>query len=184
MEWLILFFAGVLEIVWAIGLKYRDGFTKLWPTVDTIAAMAGSFFLLSYALKTIPVGTAYTVWTGIGAVGVAAIGMIALGEPRTAVRIACILLIVIGIVGLKFFGGAQPLVPQRLFVTGGDDKNPQANGLLGVLLGLLVAEKSGFQAPESPELAGLQSLAEEMTGRAVSSMKESLAEGKLNVVSG
>lgn len=78
----------------------------------------------------------------------------------------------------------QPLVPQRLFVTGGDEKNPQANGLLGVLLGLLVAEKSGFQSPESPELAGLQSLADEMTGHAVDSMKQSLAEGRLNVVSG
>jgi uncharacterized membrane protein YqiK len=78
----------------------------------------------------------------------------------------------------------QPLVPQRLFVTGGDDKNPQANGLLGVLLGLLVAEKSGFQSPEGPELAGLQTLADEMTGHAVDSMKQSLAEGRLNVVGG
>jgi hypothetical protein len=78
----------------------------------------------------------------------------------------------------------QPLVPQRLFVSGGEDKNGQGNGLLGVLLSLLVAEKSGFQVPESAELAGLQSLADEMSGRAVESMKQSMTEGKLNIVNG
>jgi quaternary ammonium compound-resistance protein SugE len=104
MNWLVLFFAGILEIVWAVGLKYTAGFTKFWPSAITIAAMIASLVLLSQAMKTIPLGTAYAVWTGIGAVGVAIFGMIAFGEPRTAVRIACILLIVVGIVGLKFFG--------------------------------------------------------------------------------
>jgi len=108
MNWLILFIAGLLEIVWAIGLKYTDGFTKLWPSVVTIGAMIGSVYLLSVAVRSIPVGTAYAIWTGIGAVGVAAIGMIALGEPRHALRIACILLIVLGILGLKLFSEVRP----------------------------------------------------------------------------
>jgi quaternary ammonium compound-resistance protein SugE len=105
MNWLILFFAGLLEIVWAVELKFTDGFSKFWPSVLTIAAMIGSIFLLSLAMRTIPLGTAYAVWTGIGAVGVAIFGMIVFGEPRSAIRIACILLIVAGIVGLKQFGG-------------------------------------------------------------------------------
>ena len=108
MDWLILLVAGLLEVGWAIGLKYTDGFTKLWPSVGTAVALVGSMGLLSIALRTIPVGTGYAVWTGVGAVGVAAIGMIALGEPRNAMRITCIGLIVLGIVGLKFFGGAKP----------------------------------------------------------------------------
>jgi quaternary ammonium compound-resistance protein SugE len=108
MNWVILFVAGLLEIAWAVGLKYTDGFTKLWASVITIAAMIASVYLLSVAVRTIPVGTGYAIWTGIGAVGVATIGMILLGEPRSVLRIACILLIVIGIVGLKFFGGPQP----------------------------------------------------------------------------
>jgi quaternary ammonium compound-resistance protein SugE len=108
MNWIILFVAGLLEIVWAIGLKYTDGFTRLWASVITIAAMVASVYLLSVAVRTIPVGTGYAIWTGIGAVGVATIGMIALGEPRHALRIVCILLIVLGIVGLKLFGEAQP----------------------------------------------------------------------------
>jgi len=107
MSWLILFAAGLLEIVWAVGLKYTAGFTKLWPSVVTIAAMVGSIVLLSQAVRTIPLGTAYAIWTGIGAVGVALFGMFALGEPRTALRISCIFLIVVGIVGLKLFGSAQ-----------------------------------------------------------------------------
>ncbi len=107
MNWLVLFAAGLLEVVWAVGLKYTAGFTKFWPSVMTIAAMVGSFFLLSQALRTIPLGTAYAVWTGIGAVGVALFGMVTLGEPRTVIRITCIALIVVGIVGLKFFGAAQ-----------------------------------------------------------------------------
>ena len=94
--------AGIFEIVWAIGLKYSDGFTKLRASVFTIAAMLISFYLLSVALKTIPVGTGYAVWTGIGAVGTAILGIILFNEPRDAARIICILLIVAGIAGLKF----------------------------------------------------------------------------------
>jgi quaternary ammonium compound-resistance protein SugE len=102
MDWVFLFVAGLLEVGWAIGLKYTAGFTKLWPSVGTISAMAASFFLLSQALRTIPIGTGYAVWTGIGAVGTAILGMALLGEPRDAARVVCLLLIVAGIVGLKF----------------------------------------------------------------------------------
>lgn len=103
MPWLILVVAGLFEIVWAIGLKYTDGFTKLWPTVGTVTAMVISIVLLGFAMKTLPVGTAYAVWTGIGAVGTVTLGMILLGEPATVARIICILLIVSGIIGLKIF---------------------------------------------------------------------------------
>lgn len=106
MAWLVLFLAGLLEIVWAIGLKYTDGFTRLWPSVWTLAAMAGSMLLLSHALKTIPVGTGYAVWVGIGAVGTAILGMALFAEPASLARILCILLIVAGIVGLKLFSPA------------------------------------------------------------------------------
>ena len=102
MSWVFLFIAGGFEIVWAIGLKYTDGFTRLWPSVGTIVAMGVSFLFLSYALKVIPIGTAYAVWTGIGAVGVAVLGMILFGEPRDAFRLLCILVIVGGIAGLKY----------------------------------------------------------------------------------
>lgn len=101
MAWVVLFIAGLLEIGWAVGLKYTQGFMKLWPSVGTVGAMALSFLLLSHALKTIPVGTGYAIWTGIGAVGTVIIGMVFLGEPREVGRIVCILLIIIGIVGLK-----------------------------------------------------------------------------------
>ena len=101
MAWVLLFIAGLFEVVWAIGLKYTAGFTKLWPSVGTIAAMAVSFVLLSQALKTIPVGTGYAIWTGIGAVGTVIVGMAILGEPRDAARIFCLFLIIAGIVGLK-----------------------------------------------------------------------------------
>ena len=101
MAWVVLFIAGLFEIGWAVGLKYTQGFTKLWPSVGTVGAMAVSFLLLAHALKTIPVGTAYAVWTGIGAVGTVVVGMAFLGEPREVGRIVCILLIVTGIVGLK-----------------------------------------------------------------------------------
>lgn len=101
MAWAVLFVAGLLEIGWAIGLKYTQGFTKFWPSVGTIGAMAASIFLLTQALKTIPVGTGYAVWTGIGAVGSVILGMAFLGEPRDAGRIFCLLLIVGGILGLK-----------------------------------------------------------------------------------
>ncbi len=93
--------AGLFECGWAIGLKYTEGFSRLVPSVLTIIAMAASFWLLSVAMKTIPVGTAYAVWTGIGAVGIAILGMLFLGESRELLRVFCLLLIVSGIVGLK-----------------------------------------------------------------------------------
>ena len=101
MAWIYLAVAGLFECGGAIGLKYTNGFTKLIPSLLTVSAMAISFWLLSVAMKTIPVGTAYAVWTGIGAVGVAILGMILLGESRDIMRIICLLLIVSGIVGLK-----------------------------------------------------------------------------------
>jgi quaternary ammonium compound-resistance protein SugE len=101
MDWILLLVAGVLEIGWAIGLKYTEGFTRLWPSVWTAAAMVVSIVLLALALKTIPVGTGYAVWTGIGAAGTAILGIILFAEPATAARLGCIALIVAGIVGLK-----------------------------------------------------------------------------------
>ncbi|WP_442928496.1 quaternary ammonium compound efflux SMR transporter SugE [Microbulbifer epialgicus] len=101
MAWIYLVVAGLFECGWAIGLKYTVGFTKLVPSLLTISAMAISFWLLSLAMKTIPVGTAYAVWTGIGAVGVAILGMFLFGESRDVMRVVCLLLIVSGIVGLK-----------------------------------------------------------------------------------
>ena len=103
--WMVLVVAGLLEIVWAIGLKYADGFTKLGPSLVTMVAAGLSFWLLAVAIKVLPVGTAYAAWTGIGAVGAAALGMMLFGEPATASRMVCIGLIVAGIVGLKIFGG-------------------------------------------------------------------------------
>lgn len=101
MTWLALFLAGLFEIVWALGLKYTNGFTRLWPTVGTIIAMIISFALLAYSLKTLPLGTAYAIWTGIGAVGTVIIGIVLFNEPVNFTRIACIAFIVIGILGLK-----------------------------------------------------------------------------------
>ncbi|MCU7853310.1 MAG: quaternary ammonium compound efflux SMR transporter SugE [Candidatus Thiodiazotropha sp. (ex Monitilora ramsayi)] len=101
MAWIYLVVAGLFECGWAIGLKYTDGFTRPIPSLLTVSAMAISFWLLSIAMKTIPVGTAYAVWTGIGAVGVAILGMALLGESRDIMRVICLLLIVSGIVGLK-----------------------------------------------------------------------------------
>jgi quaternary ammonium compound-resistance protein SugE len=101
MAWLYLLIAGLLEIAWAIGLKYTDGFTRLVPSLWTVSAMVASLFFLGLALKTLPVGTAYAVWTGIGTVGVAILGMVLFAEPATAGRLGCIALIVAGIVGLK-----------------------------------------------------------------------------------
>ncbi|KKJ78655.1 multidrug transporter [Kiloniella litopenaei] len=106
MPWVYLILAGIFECGWAIGLKYADGWTKLVPSLLTIAAMALSFWLLSTAMKTIPVGTAYAVWTGIGTVGVAVLGMLLFGESHDIMRIICLLLIVSGIVGLKVFSPA------------------------------------------------------------------------------
>jgi quaternary ammonium compound-resistance protein SugE len=101
MAWVYLVVAGFFECGWAIGLKYTDGFTKLIPSLLTVSAMGISFWLLSAAMKTIPVGTAYAVWTGIGAVGVAILGMFLFGESREIMRVICLLLIVSGVVGLK-----------------------------------------------------------------------------------
>jgi len=101
MPWILLLLAGLLEVGWAIGLKYTEGFTKLWPSVGTIAAMIASLGLLGLAMKSLPVGTSYAVWVGVGAVGTALLGIVLLGEPATAGRLVSLGLIVAGIVGLK-----------------------------------------------------------------------------------
>ena len=101
MAWILLVLAGLFEIAWAIGLKYTEGFTRLWPTVGTLAAMIVSLSLLGVAMKTLPVGTAYAVWVGVGAVGTAILGIVLLGEPANTGRIVSLVLIVAGIVGLK-----------------------------------------------------------------------------------
>ena len=101
MPWISLVAAGLFEIGWAIGLKYTDGFTRPWPTVGTIAAMIVSLALLGIAMKSLPVGTSYAVWVGVGAVGTAILGIVLLGEPATAGRLASLGLIAAGIVGLK-----------------------------------------------------------------------------------
>lgn len=101
MAWVTLFAAGLMEIAWAIGLKYTEGFTRLLPSVLTVLSMAASMALLGLALKTLPIGTAYAVWTGIGAVGTGLLGIWLFGEPATVLRLLCIGLIVSGIVGLK-----------------------------------------------------------------------------------
>ena len=103
MAWICLLLAGLLEIGWAVGLKHTQGFTRLWPSVCTGLCMAASFALLSLSLKTLPMGTAYAVWTGIGAAGTALVGMLFLGEPRDFARLAYLFLIVAGVVGLKLF---------------------------------------------------------------------------------
>jgi quaternary ammonium compound-resistance protein SugE len=103
--WIILFIAGLCEVGWAVGLKYTAGFSRLWPSVATLAAMVASVALLGWSLKVLPLGTAYAVWTGIGAVGTALLGMYLFGESREALRLACIGLIVAGIVGLKLVSG-------------------------------------------------------------------------------
>jgi len=107
MAWVYLVIAGLFECGWAIGLKYTDGFTKIVPTGLTVAAMGISFWLLALAMKTIPIGTAYAIWTGIGAVGVAILGMILFDESRDIIRILCLGLIVAGIIGLKLFSASQ-----------------------------------------------------------------------------
>lgn len=101
MSWLILFFAGLLETVWAAGLKYSHGFSKPLPTVGTLIAMVASFWLLSLAMKELPLGTAYAIWTGIGAVGSVILGIILFQDPLTMPRLFCVGLIVAGLVGLK-----------------------------------------------------------------------------------
>ena len=101
MGWTYLCMAGACEVLWVIGLKYTAGFSRLWPSLLTVLAMAVSFYFLSQALKILPVGTAYAVWTGIGAVGAVIVGMVLFGESRDVLRLACIGLIVAGIVGLR-----------------------------------------------------------------------------------
>lgn len=101
MSWLWLFLAGVLEIVWALGLKFTEGFTRPAPTAITLAAMAASFYLLSLALRTLPLGTAYAVWVGIGAVGTAIAGIILFDEPMSTLKLVSLVLVVAGIAGLK-----------------------------------------------------------------------------------
>ena len=103
MSWLILFFAGLLETVWAVGLKYTEGFSRLWPSFITLVAMAGSFWLLSVAMKTLPLGTAYAVWSGIGTVGAVLVGIVLFGESIAFMRLLSVALIVAGITGLKLF---------------------------------------------------------------------------------
>jgi quaternary ammonium compound-resistance protein SugE len=101
MAWVVLFVAGLFEVGWAVCLKYTRGFTQPWPTVGFAASMLASLYLLGVALKTLPLGTAYTVWTGVGAVGTVVLGIALLGEPADPRRLACIALILAGIVGLK-----------------------------------------------------------------------------------
>jgi len=101
MAWIWLTLAGLLEVEWAVGLKYTDGFTRLWPSALTGAAMVASVYFLALAVRTIPIGTGYAVWTGIGAVGVAILGIVLFGEPKGLIRVGSILLIVAGIAGLK-----------------------------------------------------------------------------------
>ena len=101
MAWTLLVIAGLFEVGWAIGLKYTAGFTRLWPSVATAVAMIASVVMLSWAVRTLPVGTAYAVWTGIGAAGTVLLGILLFNEPATATRIACVALIVLGIVGLR-----------------------------------------------------------------------------------
>ncbi len=103
--WLSLLVAGIMETGWAVGLKYTEGFSRLVPSVVTIALMAGSFYFLSKSLSDLPIGTAYAVWTGIGAVGTVILGMYLFGESRDLLRILCLLLIISGIIGLKLVSG-------------------------------------------------------------------------------
>lgn len=101
MAWIALCIAGLLEVGWAIGLKYTEGFTRLWPSIVTATAIAASMLLLAWSVRTLPVGTAYAVWTGIGAAGTAVLGIVLFAEPATLARILCIGLIVAGVIGLK-----------------------------------------------------------------------------------
>ena len=105
MAWIVLVVAGLFEVAWAIGLKYTEGFSRFWPSAATVAAMVVSVVLLGWAMRTLPVGTAYAVWTGIGAVGTVILGIFLFGEPATVARLLCVALIVAGIVGLKVTHG-------------------------------------------------------------------------------
>ena len=108
MAWVVLFVAGLFEVGWAVGLKFTEGFTRLWPSVATAVALIGSMGLLALALRTLPLGTAYAVWTGIGTVGTAVLGILLFREPATAMRLICIALIVAGIVGLRLASRSSP----------------------------------------------------------------------------
>lgn len=101
MSWIMLIIAGVFEIAWAIGLKYTEGFTRLWPSVGTLAAMLASIVLLGLAMKELPVGTAYAVWTGVGAIGTAILGIYLFGDSASLPRLACLAMIAVGVIGLK-----------------------------------------------------------------------------------
>ena len=105
MAWIILVVAGLFEVGWAVGLKYTQGFTRLWPSVWTAVALALSMGLLGLAVRKLPLGTAHAGWTGIGTIGTALFGIFVLNEPATALRLTCLAMIVAGIIGLKFFGG-------------------------------------------------------------------------------
>ena len=105
MPWVLLVVAGLFEVVWAIGLKYTEGFTRLWPSVGTVVAMCLSVLLLGLAVRSLPIGTAYAIWTGIGAVGTVILGIVLFNEPATAARLVCVGLIVAGILGLKLTHG-------------------------------------------------------------------------------
>ncbi len=107
MPWIYLTLAGLLEVVWAIGLKYTEGFTRLWPSVITAWAMIASIVLLGMAVKSLPIGTAYAIWTGIGAVGAVILGIVLFGDSASPLRLACVGLVVLGMLGLKLTGGAH-----------------------------------------------------------------------------
>lgn len=101
MPWILLIIASLFEVSWAVGLKFTDGFSRLWPTIGTVAALVASVALLGFAAKSVPIGTAYAVWTGIGAAGTVLCGIAFLGEPATAMRLCCVGLILAGVIGLK-----------------------------------------------------------------------------------
>jgi quaternary ammonium compound-resistance protein SugE len=105
--WVYLFIAGIFEIVWAIGLKYTNGFTRLWPSVITVVGMIISFYYLSQATKVLPIGTAYTIWTGIGAAGAVILGIVLFNEPKTLLRLMFLAFVITGIIGLKVTAGSQ-----------------------------------------------------------------------------
>ena len=114
MPWILLVLAGLFEVGWAIGLKYTDGFTKLWPTVGTIAAMAISLGLLGIAMKSLPVGTAYAIWVGVGAVGTVILGIVLFHEPMNALRMISVGLIIAGLIGLKLASPRRTLLKSRM----------------------------------------------------------------------
>ena len=108
MAWIILVVAGLFEVGWAIGLKYTEGFTRLWSTIWTVLAIVASLWLLGIAMKSLPVGTAYSVWVGVGAVGTVFLGIVLLGEPANPARLISVALIIVGIIGLKVATGGRP----------------------------------------------------------------------------